>query len=64
MEGKTLNRLYSTHGAKKFLGVPVIINGRKALGYFNGDTIISYIYWEEACEKMYDKKLPVYEVDF
>ena len=37
------NRLYSTHGRKKFFGIPVIINGRRALGYFEGDVLISYI---------------------
>lgn len=58
------SRLYSTHGRKKYLGIPVIINGRRALGYFEGDTIISYIYWEEACDKVYGRKLPVYELDF
>ena len=58
------SRLYSTHGRKKFFGIPVIVNGRRALGYFEGDTIISYIYWEEACDKVYGRNLPVYKLDF
>ena len=45
------SRLYSTHGRKKFFGVPVIVNGRRALGYFEGDTIISYIYWKRPAIK-------------
>ena len=58
------NRLYSTHGRKKFFGIPVIINGRRALGYFEGDVLISYIYWEAACNKVYGRNLPVYKPDF
>lgn len=58
------SRLYSTHGRKKFFGAPVIVNGRRALEYFEGDTIISYIYWKEACDKVYGRNLPVYKLDF
>ena len=38
------SRLYSTHGRKKFFGVPVIVNGRRALGYFEGETWLSKEY--------------------
>lgn len=47
------DKIYATHGEKKFLAVKVRINGELSLAYIKDGNIISYEPWEDVCKKMY-----------
>lgn len=58
------DRLYTLHGEKRNQGKPAIINGQKALAYFEGSEIVGYSTLEEITSVFYTKDLPRYELAF
>lgn len=58
------NRLYTTHGVKKNQGILIMVNGKTALGYFEGEQIVGYTFIDEINKFSYTKELPEYELDF
>lgn len=67
-ETQEFPKLMTTHcppsKRPKFLARPIIINGRRALAYMNGNEIESYIPLEEAQEQIYRANLPEMTVGF
>jgi len=58
------NRLYTTHGEKKNQGILIMVNGKTALGYFEGENVVGYTFIDEINKFSYTKELPEYELDF
>ncbi len=61
---RRLSKVYLDHGKKKLLGVPITVNGRRAIGYVEGQDITSYMYWDDICRIMYNEKLPEYKLGY
>jgi len=58
------DRLYTLHGQKRNQGKPAIINGQKALAYFEGDVIVGYTTLDELTTEFYTRDLPRYNLAF
>ena len=58
------DRLYTLHGEKRNQGKPAVINGNRALAYFEGDRIVGYTTLEEINQEFYTRDLPQYTLDF
>ena len=58
------DRLYTAHGQKLIQGIPLIINGQKALATFKGDQIVGYTTLDELHAEFYTRKLPEYTLGF
>lgn len=67
MEGKKngrIDRFYTKHGQRIYLGRLVKVNGERAIGYFKGDKIIGYTTLEEIREMSYKRELDDFHTDF
>ena len=61
----TINdKLYTSHGAKRFIGVPMMVNGQRALAYCTKEGIVGYTLLEELIRECYTRDLPEYKLDF
>lgn len=58
------DRLYTLHGQKRAQGKLSIINGHKALAYFEGTQIVGYTTLDEMTKEFYTRNLPQYELNF
>lgn len=58
------DRLYTLHGQKRNQGKPAIINGKRALAYFEGEKIVGYSTLDEINEEFYTRNLPRYTLSF
>ena len=57
-------RLYTTHGRKMAQGVLAVINGQKALAFYEGEEIIGYTTQEELNKEFYTREdLPQYNLN-
>lgn len=63
-KNKESNRLYTVHGKKRTQGKLTIINGKKALAYFEGTTIVGYTTLDEMMQEFYTRNLPQYTLNF
>ena len=64
MKKRKEDKLYTTHGKKRNQGKLSIINGNKALAYFEGAEIVGYTTLEEINREFYTRNLPEYFLDF
>lgn len=58
------DKLYTLHGEKRAQGKLSIINGHKALAYFQGQNIVGYTTLDEMNKEFYTRDLPEYNLDF
>lgn len=58
------DKLYTTHGKKRNQGKPLIINGQKALAYYEKGEVVGYTLLEEINKIFYTKDLESYILDF
>lgn len=58
------DRLYTLHGKKRAQGKLSIINGHKALAYFEGTEIVGYTTLDEMNKEFYTRNLPQYTLNF
>ena len=61
---KELSRLYTVHGKKRAQGKLAMINGKRALAYFEGATIVGYTTLDEMTQEFYTRDLPQYTLNF
>lgn len=54
-------KIYTTHGERKLIAVPVKVAGKRALGYVKGDKLIGYTPWEDVCTTVFSGNVPEYD---
>ena len=59
-----MNYMYTHHGEKRSQGIPIIVNGKRALGYFSRGRIVGYTTLEEINEEFFTRELPEYQFNF
>lgn len=58
------DRLYTLHGQKRAQGKLSIINGHRALAYYEGENIVGYTTLDEMNKEFYTRELPQYTLNF
>ena len=57
------DRLYTAHGKKMSQGILAVINGQKALAFYEGDKIVGYTTQDELNKEFYTREdLPKYSL--
>lgn len=58
------DKLYTLHGKKCAQGKLSIINGHRALAYYEGENIVGYTTLDEMNKEFYTRVLPQYTLNF